>query len=102
MKQFEVSHKCSPCDHTVLSAQAFIRSDANVLVLADSDMLFDPGWLGALRRVAPWSAGAMSLYNSANHKPLHCDGVLCVKKVIGCVSLPPPCVAVARADMHIE
>ena len=54
-------------------------------LIADSDMLFDRNWLRRLRAVVPWSAGALSLYNSANHKPTHCsDGRLCTKSVVGC------------------
>ena len=63
--------------------RSFIQSDSNVLVMADSDMLYHPLWLKKLRAVLPLSHGVLSLYNSVLHRSAYCDDKVCAKATVG-------------------
>lgn len=47
--------------------EAFLASESEALLLADSDLLFHPGWPDVVSRCFPRSSGVLSLYNSVAH-----------------------------------
>jgi len=46
----------------------FISHDDDILILADSDLIFNPEWLAIVERIIGHTDGMMSLYNSVLHK----------------------------------
>lgn len=61
------------------------RTDANVLIHLDSDMLFIPTWLMKVKGWMDKSDGIMSLYRSKHefHEDIECDKKFCEKNTIG-------------------
>ena len=72
-----------PDENSRLIMEAFVASDANVLLVADSDLLYHPRWIATLRTVLPHAHGVLSLYNSVVHKARYCDEEVCVKSAVG-------------------
>ncbi len=47
----------------------FLKTGDDAIVAIDSDLIFHPKWLAALKETLPLSDGIISLYNSAIHEP---------------------------------
>jgi glycosyltransferase involved in cell wall biosynthesis len=59
------------CDENLLRAmEHFLTTNDDVILIADSDIIFNPEWLVFLRQHFLLTDGIMSLYNSCLHPPL--------------------------------
>ena len=80
------SKRIGPDANTRQMYEHFVKSDYDILLTADSDMVFQEETISFLRREMQKTDGVLTLYNSAKHKTKSCGMPslrLCEKESIG-------------------
>lgn len=63
--------------------RSFLEKGDDILLNADSDLIFDTGWLDAVLKYLPKTDGILSLFNSISHPCKMNESELCIKETIG-------------------
>ena len=61
----------------------FLRTDADALLIADSDLIYDPSWHSAATNLISKTDGVLSLFNTYSHSSISIHGDLVEKQSIG-------------------
>lgn len=70
-----------------LMYEDFLKASDDLLINADSDLIFHPDWFNFVKENFKYTDGVLSLYNSSEHPAIHTieikNNLVCVKEHIG-------------------